>query len=338
MTASSFDSLMTLLALPDGIITVDAAQRITFVNPAAARLLHLDADQVVGQPVTTLPDSARLFGTAEYPPSELIVDGEHVLFRTTTLPDDGLLITLRDSQAVIHDALDTDDVQLNIACFSHAVMTPLTSILSYLDILSKGFAGPLNDDQQEFIGVVARKMGDLRSLFMEIQTWVALNRGYIDIHPERVLIMDMISKAANKLESRFIAHQIGLHISGNGPIAMVDKFWTVEVVTHLLNNAIDGTPHGGSVQVRLSYDTTHVYIAIEDSNTRLEAGDIKHIFRPFRGLSDLSIYHHDRTRTYLELAIAHDIIQQMGGTLTATVVAEQGMVWHIALPRADGDE
>src|ERR1700693_1117023 len=99
--------------------------------------------------------------------------------------------------------------------------------------------------------------------------------------------------------------------------AVGDADRLVQVLTNLVRNAINYTPEGGVVSIRLSAGgADHVQIAVSDTGPGISAEDLEHIFERF--------YRADASRTRdtggfgLGLSIARELLEAMGGSLSAT--------------------
>jgi signal transduction histidine kinase len=115
--------------------------------------------------------------------------------------------------------------------------------------------------------------------------------------------------------------------------AMADPDRLTQVLSNLVRNAINYTPEGGVVSVRSdSADPDRVEIAVADTGVGIEPEDLAHVFERF--------YRADSSRARvsggfgLGLSIAKELIEAMGGTITATSEAGLGSTFRISLQKA----
>ncbi len=100
-----------------------------------------------------------------------------------------------------------------------------------------------------------------------------------------------------------------------------------------MRNAINYTPEGGVVSIRLSAEADRVQIAVSDTGLGNIAEDLEHIFERF--------YRADSSRTRdtggfgLGLSIARELVEAMGGSLSATSQPGLGSTFWISLRRAE---
>jgi len=129
------------------------------------------------------------------------------------------------------------------------------------------------------------------------------------------------------------------HRIPNAPlIASFDPQALEKVFANLLGNAFKFTPEGGHVRwdARPVDDGTPagaVEIAVVDDGPGIAAEDLPHIFKHF--------YRSDRSATRMQpgtglgLALAHDMVEQHGGTLVAESREGHGATFTVRLPLLD---
>ncbi len=72
----SFEVSLFLNSITDGIIAIDRSERVTLVNDAATRILSIDADDAIGQPISAVIPVTRL--------PEILADGHTEIDQTLT--------------------------------------------------------------------------------------------------------------------------------------------------------------------------------------------------------------------------------------------------------------
>jgi CheY-like chemotaxis protein/two-component sensor histidine kinase len=104
-----------------------------------------------------------------------------------------------------------------------------------------------------------------------------------------------------------------------------------QVVWNLLTNAINFTPKGGRVQVRLERINSHVEIVVADNGVGINPEILPHVFERFRQADQSSTRHYGGLG--LGLAIVRHIVEAHGGSVEAHSPGEnQGSVFTAKLP------
>jgi len=130
--------------------------------------------------------------------------------------------------------------------------------------------------------------------------------------------------------------ELAAHAVGQKPISLrrsvSQQVGTIEcdpellkqVLLNLVINAVQGTPDGGEVLVAARTRDGRVLIEVRDEGCGISAADRDKIFGPFFTTKE--------NGTGLGLSVAHQIVEQHGGILTAESNATRGMTFSVLLP------
>lgn len=116
-------------------------------------------------------------------------------------------------------------------------------------------------------------------------------------------------------------------------LANADGIQLIRAIQGILANAINYTPDGGTVQVRVARTGAFAMIEVRDNGIGIPNDSLTQIFEPF--------YRQDRARSIdtggsgLGLAIARKIITKHNGTIEVESEAGVGSVFRIFLPAAE---
>jgi signal transduction histidine kinase len=220
---------------------------------------------------------------------------------------------------------------------SHELRTPIASIQAHVDSLLLPEADrPDAAETERRLRVTAaetRRLADLiEDLLMlaraDSEELKVANRA-IELGP----IVDQVVQALGPLalNERKVTVKLDDLPAGIWAIGDVDRL--AQVLTNLVRNAINYTPEGGVVSVRMSGSADHVQLAVSDTGLGITAADLEHIFERF--------YRVDSSRTRdtggfgLGLSIARELVEAMGGSLSATSQPGLGSTFWISLRRAE---
>src|SRR5262249_21469482 len=106
------------------------------------------------------------------------------------------------------------------------------------------------------------------------------------------------------------------------PPVQADHQRLVQVLTNLVRNAINSTPAGGIVSISLEQaDARHLALVVEDNGVGIPPDELQKIFERF--------YRTDASRSRktggfgLGLAIVHELVTAMGGSINVTSTVGQ---------------
>ncbi|RPI88234.1 MAG: sensor histidine kinase [Planctomycetaceae bacterium] len=118
--------------------------------------------------------------------------------------------------------------------------------------------------------------------------------------------------------------------SGGACYAEVNGPEIKQVILNLVANGLDAIQPGGKLQISLAEQTDHVVLNVHDDGCGMTADVMDHMFEPFFTSKQ------GGQGTGLGLSISHRIINQHGGTITASSPGPgQGSTFLVRIPRRD---
>jgi signal transduction histidine kinase len=223
-----------------------------------------------------------------------------------------------------------------VTAVSHELRTPLTIISSAADNLADGVVES-GDQLKEYGAVIGSEVNQLSGLVERILLFAATREGrhHYALEPlDAASIIDAVLTGTSALirTSQFTVER---QIAAGLPQVIGDRLALSHCLENLITNAlkygkdsrwirIEATPVSGGHQVEIS---------VADGGIGIDALDLPHIFEPF--------YRGDAVRlaqihgTGLGLAVASQMAQAMGGTLTANSAPGQGSTFTITLRAAE---
>ena len=321
----------------EGILLIDSAEHIVFINSAAQQLLDLTSEN------KTALDTFS--GWRELKPliHEVMAHrteslGQTMIYREHALQINVYALPTEAPSAVLIQISDITELQRLgrvrrdfVANISHELRTPVTSLQLLVETLTKELATdkPLITDllnkQQEQVSV-------LHQLTEEMMGLALIESGQMPIRLIETSIGDLIHKAVDVL--RVQAEHKGIQIEMTDSSALcvwADSAAVHKVLNNLLHNAIKFTPAGGHIVISAAQVDDNVEIQITDTGIGITARDLPRIFERF--------YKADQSRastvtrgTGLGLAIAKHIVEGHGGKIWAESIEGKGSTFHFTLP------
>jgi signal transduction histidine kinase len=224
-----------------------------------------------------------------------------------------------------------------LTMMSHELRTPLNAIAGYAQLLEMGFRGPLTDGQRDAVNRILRGQEHLLSLVDAVLTFSRLTSGRLAIESTELDAVDLIDLASEPLVVQFAAREIDFRILPCPERARVcaDRERAVEILRHLLSNALKFTPRGGAVTVGCDESAGMIRFVVSDTGRGIPEGQRDAIFQPFvqveKGLT------RSADGSGLGLAIGRELAERMGGSLTVTSEVGAGSRFVLSLTRAAED-
>ena len=227
-----------------------------------------------------------------------------------------------------------------LANLSHELRTPMTAILGWSHLLQ---LGGLEPDQITLGLQTIRQSGEAQAKLIDDLLDVSrIVTGKLQINPVPVRLSDIARNAIASIRPAAGAKrqdlEMELDAGAHGEDAMVlgDASRLQQVFWNLLSNAVKFTPPGGAVRVRLlARDSENVVLTVEDTGEGIPAEFLPVVFERFRQVGPAA---RGRTGLGLGLAIAKELVEMHGGSITASSGGRgTGSTFTVTLPRLADD-
>jgi two-component system phosphate regulon sensor histidine kinase PhoR len=269
-------------ALPDGVVILDADNRIEWCNDTAAAHLGLDARADAGQPIANLvrdPHFVAYLGEAPRgTPAPIQValgnDRVHALQVIPYAQAQKLLLTRDVTQAERLETMRRDFV----ANVSHELRTPLTVLVGFLETVQE-----LKLDPQRLRDYLAMMQEQAKRMQRIIDDLLTLSQLESAPPPaaERVRIPPLLARV----------REDALALSGGRHEISLDARPEVDLIGaeaelasafgNLVNNAVRYTPTGGKIRILWSEAPDGVRFAVEDSGVGIAAEHLPRLTERF---------------------------------------------------------
>lgn len=331
-------------SLSDAVITVDAANQVSYINPAGCALFHCAASEVIGKPylalfradanfsslvIDTLQSGREHRGVElDYPLSQ---HTPHVLASSSQLLDGrghplGVV-------AIIRDVSETYSLQKQVARadrlaaigemaagIAHELRTPLTSIRGFVQYL-QGSTEPR--EWQEYGDIIIREVDGLNRIVSELLDLVRSQPLHTTATDINQLIEEILLLVRDNTSSQRIAFV--LELADDLPQVEVDRGQIKQVLLNIIVNAIQSIAEQGEIRITtVRHDAGGVSLCVSDNGCGIPAAIRERIFDPFFSTKP--------TGTGLGMAIARRIIESHHGSIDIASMEGVGSSVTLVLP------
>lgn len=352
-----------LESVADGVIVTGQEAQVTLFNPSAGKILGMDPQKMMNQPlsilgevlgepvagwVSTVKSWSTNFGRIdlnEVYTSQVELNREQIIavqlapvfWHTEYI---GTVTILRDI---------THDVQIDrmksefIANVSHELRTPMTSIKGYVEIMLMGASGEVNEKQRRFLTIIKNNTDRLSILVSDLLEVSRIDAGRVKLDFMAVdalkLIKEIVAEAIYRACSEARQVTFTADLPADLPAIYGDRERLRQVLTHLVTNAYNYTPDGGSVVVSAAARDDSIQIDVKDTGIGIAAEERPRIFeRFFRGQKPIVLA---TAGNGLGLSLAKTLIEMHHGKIWFESPGEpgRGSVFTFTLPacRAEGE-
>lgn len=322
----------------DAIIVIDEQERIVLYNPAALPFLGRlpDGQNPLGQRLWRIMDNDSLMSLFEGALVDELTQGE-VQFGDRTYIARVINVENIGRVAVMHDISylkERDRVKTELLeMVSHQVRSPLTGILSYIELLMR--TGNLTQQQLEFAQQVRHNVRLITETIRDLLDLGKIEAG-LDREQEAVSLQQIALYAIDALHDNAETRDQTLTYDSGASETLVlgNPVRLRQVFVNLVDNAIKYTPPGGSIHLEIFTEEEQVIARVSDNGIGIPLEDQPHIFEKFYRAREV-------TDTYdgtgLGLSIVQSIVEAHGGRIWLDSRVGSGTTFTIVLPCYSSD-
>jgi two-component system, NarL family, sensor histidine kinase BarA len=223
-----------------------------------------------------------------------------------------------------------------LANISHDLRTPLTAVITHAEILRDGILGSMTDRQLESISGIINGGRQLLAQVGEILNYARGAADQLSITLTEFQLGEVIGQQGALNESLASKKGVTLetHVPDDLAPVSADREKVAHIIGNLLGNAIDFTPHGGRVWVRVTTgEGVHgpeCVIEVGDTGIGIDPAHHELVFREFAQVdSSASRQHHG---TGLGLTIARKLVELHGGRIWLESALGSGSRFYFTIP------
>lgn len=219
-----------------------------------------------------------------------------------------------------------------LAVATHDLKAPLAAVSSYLQTISAGYVGPINDKQQEIIDRCLTRLAGLSKFIADILSLTAVERGEIRENLRFADFAPLVAQTVDNFRGRAQEknQQLQLTVEDNLPQVLIAPERMMQVLENLVSNAIKYTPNEKSIQVSIESSDEWLILRIVDQGIGISEEDQAKLFQDFFRASSVR---KEYEGTGLGLSMARRIVAAHGGKVEVASEYGKGSTFTVLLPR-----
>lgn len=241
----------------------------------------------------------------------------------------GIILILKDVTQQLHQ----DELKRGlISTVSHQLKTPLTSVRMALYLLLEEQVGPLTPKQTELLVAARDDSERLHSILSSLLDISRIESGKMrmelrDESPQSIVLPQFESFRSTAV-NRGIALKVD--VPDDLPPVLADVAQIGHVLANLLSNALKYTAAGGEVAISATADEGMVCFTVSDTGRGIPRQCLARVFEQFFRVPGQET----GVGEGLGLAIAKEIVEAHGGTITVNSEEGKGSVFTFCLKQA----
>jgi len=240
-----------------------------------------------------------------------------------------------------------------LATMSHEIRTPLNHMIGFTELVADKDIGPLNEEQEEYLGHVLDSSQHLLSLINDILDLSKVESGKMELEPTDVDLESLLENSLVLIREKAINHriQVSTEIDEIPQLIYADERKLKQIMYNLLYNAVKFTQDGGKIHLKAKYIkdfrnsviegldqssipqtfNSLIQISLADNGIGIKQEFLGRIFRAFeQGDSSVSRQYQG---TGLGLSLTRRLVELHGGSIWVESEGEdKGSTFHFVIP------
>jgi len=345
-----------------GVLVVSPDGGITGCNDAAAAMLHVTPEAMIGTSVFDAgPNYQDETGAAleRIPTAEAVETGKpvrgrvvkhvfgdgsptrwHLVDAMPIFDEGGDLLQVVSSFVDVTGVRVAEELQEESAAksrflgtMSHELRTPLTAILGFTQLL-RSQSAKLDQKQRRHLANIESSGKHLLALISDVLELSRAASGQLVVTLSEVDVAAVIEEVIGEFEPILAKQPVALRMEVEpGLRAMVDRGRFQQVLENLVSNALKFTEKG-SVKVVAGRLQDWVEVRVTDTGIGIPADHLDRVFDGFTQIDDGTT--RIRGGAGLGLPLSRRLVEMMGGLLTLESKLGEGTTAVVRLPLASG--
>ncbi|MBF0492703.1 MAG: response regulator [Deltaproteobacteria bacterium] len=327
----------------DGLIVIDEAHVVKFLNPAAELLLRHPKHKILGRqlgfPLTEnqntkleipLPDGEKKI--AEVQVAQIEWENKKAFLLSIT--DVTELMRLEQMRSEVKERRRLDKLKDDfISTVSHELRTPLTIVKAAISNLKDGVVGELTEKQKRVLDITNRNVDRLARLINDLLDLSRLESGFAKMNRRRLNLLPILQEVLQSFQTVAKEKNIILEafLPPHIPMVYADPDLLSQVLHNLMNNALRFAKEKIILRA-VKLDREDLRINIEDDGPGIEKNQLANLFNKFVQVNR-PVGGEGYKGTGLGLVICKEILEHHNGQIGVDSFVGMGSCFYFTLPK-----
>ncbi|MFC1702909.1 ATP-binding protein [Patescibacteria group bacterium] len=336
---------------PVGICVTDLARKVVIVNDAAIALTGYSHDDLIGSTVMKFYPKGeeisdidiKALRAGERKTREIAFvrnDGEEVpVLITYSLVEDlegfGNVIVESYNDQTVRKRLDRLKNEF-VFVAAHELRNPVTAIRLLLDIIFDDKRFKVDPILRGYLQKMQEANDRLIQLVDDLLEVSRSESGRLKIKVEHTDVKGLMDMILEELRPSAVSKEIELKYEPpkDMPPVLADGSKLKEIISNLVSNAIKYNVSGGSVIIEHEILDNRLLTRVIDTGIGISDEDLARLFQKFWRSEDVAV--RAQSGTGLGLFIVKELVERMGGTISASSEHGKGSTFNFSLPLVKG--
>lgn len=337
--------------MAEGVVIIDTAGEIIYVNAMGQSILGLTEEQIIGRSYRDNKwHSERLDGSPipkeDHPmyvalrtglsvydqEIAVVIEGREKIYisvNAAPLLDDednisGGIVTFTDVTNRRKVLQEKDDF---ISVASHELKTPIASLKAALQLLEKLHHNISPEMLAKLVAQSNKSMNKLTDLVESLLNSNRISQGRFPMHKTKFKIGDLIHECCHHIrnaEGRVITFEGDQHLEVDADVQLIDQ-----VIVNLVNNAVKYAPESKEIIISVQREDEFAKVSVTDFGPGIPTDKQPYIFRRYYRVDNAGARF---SGLGLGLFICSEIVEKHGGKMGVESKVGQGSTFWFTLP------
>jgi signal transduction histidine kinase len=214
---------------------------------------------------------------------------------------------------------------------AHDLRNPLNANAAFITFLIEDSEG-MTEDNLLLLERLQTNSRYMLRLVDSVLDFSAIQSGHVHLKPERTSLHEVVQQVVDTLRIIAQGKQVEVEYTAEKPVPELDldRIKISQAVQNVVSNAVQYSPPGERVHVRLRGGDGVAEVEVEDHGPGIPANELPEVFEPFKRLS--TSVHAKQRSVGLGLAITRRLIEAHGGTIAVESEPGKGSKFRLRLP------
>ncbi len=221
-----------------------------------------------------------------------------------------------------------------ISTVSHELRTPLTSIQGFSEFLIR--RDDIPEPLERYLFIIHNESKRLNRLINDFLDLARLESGQLALTKEPFNPLEIAENAVKLLNPQAEASKavVRLHAEKDLPNLIADRDRVEQALVNLIGNAIKYGGTGVHIDIALHTSDGHTVFEVSDTGPGISEEELSLVFNRFyRGILNEPAEEHSESKgTGLGLSLTKELVEQHGGTISATSTPGEKTSFRFSLP------
>jgi signal transduction histidine kinase len=218
-----------------------------------------------------------------------------------------------------------------VSVVAHELRLPMTSIKGYTDLMRAGIAGPVNDQQKEFLTTIRNGVDRMNTLISDLSDISKIETGRLKVEIKAVDVAACVEDVIAALKSQ-IDEKGQVFTSNLPPLphARIDRSRLNQIITSLLTNAHKYTAPGGAITLAAEADDSRIRLTVADTGVGIGPDDQARVFSQFFRSDHSTV--REQSGWGLALHLTRRLVELFGGQIGFESELDKGSTFWFTVP------